>query len=174
MLTEAAGARIATPVKVPERDLQSDRGENPTEVTWNHPLPWKGGTWRLGDIVEYDLAAAISCLSHSARLRETLVRNFYQVGKNAIEQSGPPFAFVIPTQQHDYVAAAELLDALRIGMVEVHEATESFSADGHPFAAGSRVILSGQPYWSFAKTLLEQQEYPQLLTHSSGPPESPV
>ena len=173
MLTEAAGARIATPVKVPERDLQSDRGENPTEVTWNHPLPWKGGTWRLGDIVEYDLAAAMSCLSHSARLRETLVQNFYQVGKNTIEQSGPPYAFVIPTQQHDHGAAAELLDALRMGMVEVHEATESFSADGHPFAAGSRVILSGQPYWSFAKTLLEQQEYPQLLTHSGGPPKAP-
>ena len=51
MLTEAAGVRIATPVNVPERDLQTDRGENPKEVTWNHPLPWKGGTWRLRDIV---------------------------------------------------------------------------------------------------------------------------
>ena len=173
MLTEAAGARIATPVKVPERDLQSDRGETPREVTWKHPLPWKGGTWRLRDIVEYDLAAAMSCLSHSARLRGTLVRNFYQVGVNAIEQSGAPYAFVISTQQHDHSAASEMLDALRMGMVEVHEATEAFRADGQPFAAGSRVIMSGQPYWGYAKTLLEQLKYPETLTHPGGPPKAP-
>ena len=173
MLTEAAGARIATPVKVPERDLQSDRGETPREVTWKHPLPWKGGTWRLRDIVEYDLAAAMSCLSHSARLRGTLVRNFHKVGVNAIDGGGAPYAFVIPTQQHDHSAASEMLDALRMGMVEVHEATEAFRADGQPFAAGSRVIMSGQPYWGYAKTLLEQQKYPEVLTHPGGPPKAP-
>ena len=173
MLTEAAGARIATPVKVPERDLKSDRGERPREITWNHPLPWEGGTWRLRDIVEYDLSAAMSCLSHSARLRDMLVRNFHKVGKNAIEQSGAPYAFVISTQQHDHSAAAEMLDALRMGMVEVHEATEAFRADGQPFAAGSRVIMSGQPYWGYAKTLLEQQKYPGALTHPGGPAKAP-
>ena len=173
MLTEAAGARIATPVKVPERDLQSDRGETPREIRWNHPLPWKGGTWRLRDIVEYDLSAAMSCLRHSARLRETLVRNFYKVGANTIEQSDTPYAFVIPTQQHDHSAAAEMLDALRLGLVEVHEATEAFRADGQPFAAGSRLIMSGQPYWGYAKTLLEQQKYPEILTHPGGPAKAP-
>ena len=173
MLTEAAGVRIATPVNVPERDLQSDRGETPTEITWNHPLPWKGGTWRLRDVVEYDLAAAKSCLSHSARLKTTLVGNFLKVGKNSIERGGPPYAFVIPTQQHDQSAAAEMLDALRMGLVEVHEAKEAFKGDGHPFAAGSRVILSEQPYWGYAKTLLEQQKYPELLTHPGGTPKAP-
>lgn len=173
MLTEAAGARIATPVKVPERDLQSDRGETPREITWNHPLPWKGGTWRLRDIVEYDLSAAMSCLRHSARLRETLVRNFYKVGRNSIEWNGAPYAFVIPTQQHDHFAAAEMLDALRLGLVEVHEATEAFRVDGQLFGAGSRVIMSGQPYWGYAKTLLEQQKYPEVLTHPGGPAKAP-
>ena len=173
LLTEAAGVRIATPVNVPERDLQSDRGETPREITWNHPLPWKGGTWRLRDIVEYDLAAAMSCLSHSARLRETLVRNFYTVGKNAVEQSGAPFAFVVPTQQHDHSAAAEMLDALRMGMVEVHEATEAFRADGEPFAAGARVILSGQPYWGYVRTLLEQQKYPETAARAGEAPKEP-
>lgn len=173
MLTEAAGVRIATPVNVPERDLQTDRGETPSEVTWKHPLPWKGGTWRLRDIVEYDFAAAMSCLTHSARLRDTLVRNFYKVGRNAIEQDSAPHAFVIPTQQHDHSAAAEMVDALRMGMVEVHEVTDAFTADGQRFAAGSRVILSGQPYWRYAKTLLEQQKYPEVHTHPGEPPKAP-
>ena len=162
MLTEAAGARIATSVKVPERDLQSDRGETPKLVTWNHPLPWKGGTWSLRDIVEYDLSAAMSCLRHAARLRETLVRNFYQVGQNSLEQGTSPYAFIIPTQQNDHSAAVEMLDVLRIGMVEVHEALEAFTADGQHFGAGSRIILKGQPYWRYAKTLMEQRKYPEI------------
>ena len=173
LLTEAAGVRIASPVNVPQRSLQSDRGETPTEVTWKHPMPWEGGIWRLRDIVEYDYIAAMSCLSHSARLRHTLVGNFYKVGRNAVEQDGSPYAFVIPTQQHDHSAAAEMLDALRMGMVEVHEAREAFTADGEPFAAGARVILSGQPYWGYAKTLMEQQKYPQQQTHPGGPPKAP-
>ena len=173
LLTEAAGVRIATPVNVPERDLQSDRGESPKESTWNHPLPWKGGTWRLRDIVNYDLSAALSCLSHAARLKETLLRNFYQVGRNAIAEGGAPFAFIVPTQQHDISAAAEMLDALRLGMVEVHEAKEAFNADGQPFAAGSRVILSRQPYWAYAKTLMEQRMYPEMVSHVGGSPKEP-
>jgi len=115
----------------------------------------------------------MSCLRHSARLRETLVRNFYKVGANTIEQSDTPYAFVIPTQQHDHSAAAEMLDALRRGLVEVHEATEAFRADGQPFAAGSRLIMSGQPYWGYAKTLLEQQKYPEILTHPGGAAKAP-
>ncbi len=173
LLTEAAGVRIATPVNVPERNLQSDRGETPREVTWKHPMPWKGGVWRLRDIVEYDLAAAMSCLSHSARLRGTLVRNFHKVGRNAVEVSGAPHAFIVPLQQHDHSAAAEMLDALRMGMVEVHEAEEPFRADGEAFAAGTRVILSGQPYWGYARTLLEQQRYPEALTHLGGARKAP-
>lgn len=173
LLTEAAGVRIATPVDIRERDLQSDRGETPTRQTWNHPLPWRGGTWRLRDIVDYDHAAAYACLSHAARLRDTLVRNFYQVGKNAVSHSDPPYAYIIPPQQHDARAAAELLGVLRAGLVEIHQATAAFSADGEIFPAGSRVILRGQPYWAYAKTLMEQRKYPDLRTHAGGPPKAP-
>lgn len=173
LLTEAAGVRIATPVDIRERDLQSDRGETPTRQTWNHPLPWRGGTWRLRDIVDYDHAAAYACLSHAARLRDTLVRNFYQVGKNAVSHSDPPYAYIIPPQQHDARAAAELLGVLRAGLAEIRQATAAFTADGELFPAGSRVILRGQPYWAYAKTLMEQRKYPDLRTHASGPPKAP-
>ena len=173
LLTEAAGVRIATPVNIRERDLQSDRGETPTQQTWNHPLPWRGGAWRLRDIVDYDHAAAYACLSHAARLRDTLVRNFYQVGKNAVSHADPPYAYIIPPQQHDARAAAELLGVLRTGLVEIHQAAAAFRADGEIFPVGSRVILRGQPYWAYAKTLMEQRKYPDLRTHTGGPPKAP-
>lgn len=173
LLSEAAGARIATPVKLRAQDLRSDRGETPALATWNHPLPWEGGEWRLRDIVDYDLSAAMSCLWHAARLRQTLVGNFYRVGKNALADADPPYAFVVPTAQHDAYAAAELLGTLRAGLVEVHEAAAPFSADGQRFAAGSRVILRGQPYWAYAKTLMEQSQYPDLRVGEGGPPKQP-
>lgn len=173
LLSEAAGARIATPIEIGERDLQSDRGETPTQRTWNHPLPWRGGVWRLRDIVEYDFAAAYACLRHAGLLRDTLARNFYRVGVNAVKAEDAPYAFVAPPQQHDAHAAAEMLGALRTGLVEIHEAAETFRADGESFAAGSRVILRGQPYWAYAKTLMEQRKYPELRTYDGGPPKKP-
>ena len=173
LLTEAAGVRIATPVNIRPRDLQSDRGETPTRRTWNHPLPWRGGAWRLRDIVDYDHAAAYACLSHAARLRDTLVRNFYQVSKNAVQDASPPYAYIIPPQQHDARAAAELLAILRAGLVEIRQATAAFTADGETFPAASRVILRGQPYWQYAKTLMEQRKYPDIRTHPGGPPKAP-
>ena len=173
LLSEAAGARIATPIEIAERDLQSDRGETPKQRTWNHPLPWRGGVWRLRDIVEYDFAAAYACLRHAGRLRETFARNFYRVGVNAVKADDAPYAFVVPPQQHDAHAAAEMLGVLRTGLVEIHEAAEAFRVDGELFAAGSRVILRGQPYWAYAKTLMEQRKYPELRTHEGGPPKKP-
>ncbi len=173
LLSELAGVKIASPVKLNASDLRTDRGETPTERTWRHPLPWDGGTWRLRDIVEYDFDAALSCLRHAARLRGSLVRNFFGVGRDAVAAAGKPYAYVVPTAQHDGYAAAEMLGALSNGLVEIHEAKASFSADGHHFAAGSRVILRGQPYWAYAKTLMEQLKYPEMKTQPNGMPKQP-
>lgn len=173
LLSEAAGVRIATPVDIRTRDLQSDRGETPTQRTWNHPLPWQAGKWSLRDIVEYDFAVAVSCVSHAARLRKVLLRNFHQVGKNALANASAPYAFVVPPQQHDSHAAAELLSVLRTGLVEIHEVADAFRADGNIFPEGSHVILRGQPYWAYAKTLMQQQQYPDVREYVGAPPKVP-
>ncbi|MCI0438258.1 MAG: M14 family metallopeptidase, partial [Chloroflexi bacterium] len=47
ILSEAASAKIATPVVLEESDLRTARGENPTRRSWSHPMPWKGGRWGL-------------------------------------------------------------------------------------------------------------------------------
>ena len=173
MLSEAASVRIATPVTLRQSDLVSVRGERPTEKSWNHTMPWRGGKWRLRDIVEYDFAAVMACLDHAARYRDTWIRNSYEVLRKAARSEGNPSAYLIPKEQHDSSATAELLDIMRTASVETHEAVGPFRADGETHSAGTRVVLTAQPYGAFAKTMMEVPRYPDIRQYPGGPPEEP-
>jgi hypothetical protein len=173
ILTESASARLATPIKIAFEKLSGGRGYDPKVRSWNFPDPWPGGEWRLRDIVDYQLSAFFSLLSTAARHRERFLRNFYRVGKRAVERKGPPYAFVVPADQRDPAAAAKMLGVLRFGLVEMHRATDAFTADGATYPAGSYVIRLAQPYGSFAKALLERQDYPDLREFAGGPPKRP-
>ncbi len=173
LLSEAASCRVATPVELKETDLRVDEGFDPKVRTWNHPLPWKGGTWTLRDIVEYDLLAARAFLEHAAKYREQWLRDYLGVMRRTVERAEPPHAYVFPQAQHDPVTAAELLQTLERGAVEVEEATGPVVADGVTYPAGTRVVRLGQPAGAFAKTLLEVQRYPDLRRWPDGPPRPP-
>ena len=173
ILSEAASVRMASPLDIPLSQLQSSRGETPTQAKWNHPLPWKGGRWSLGDIVDYDFSATMACLGNAARYRDMWVRNFYKIGKNAVTSDSSPYAYLIPKRQRDLNTTSEFLGIMDTALVEIHEATESFQVDGYFYPEGTLVIKSGQPYWAFAKTMIEQRKYPDLRTHPDGPPKTP-
>ena len=169
-LSEAASARIASPVNAPKEALRDDRGERPRTASWNHPLPWEGGVWTLRDIVEYDLSASLACLDHAAKNREWWVRNAYAALKRATEREGEPFGYAIPREQRDPSAAAELLDILRFADVEIQEAAEG---DGAAVSAGDAIIPIRQPYGAFAQTMLERRGYPDMRQYPGGPPKRP-
>ena len=173
VLSEVASVRIATPITLKPGQLRSIRREDPLKPSWNHPMPWKGGEWSLSDIVDYDFAAVMACLDNAARYRGEWVRNFYRVGKRAVMRTTPPFAYVVPPGQRDPKAATELLDVLDMAAVEVHAATDRFTADGKSYPAGSRVVLMAQPYGAFAKTVLETARYPDVRDYPGGPPKHP-
>jgi len=173
VLTESASVRIASPIRLRFEDLETNAlGYNARQASWNFPDPWKGGEWKLRDIVDYQLIAFESCLHHVAQNREQYVRNFYQLGKRALAAAGP-FAFIVPPDQKDAPTAAKMLNTLRFGMVEVQRAKAKFAADGIEYPAGSYVILLSQPYGRYAKTLLERQQYPDLREYPGGPPKRP-
>ena len=88
ILTESASARLASPVTIRREDLREDGlGYNARERTWNHIEPWAGGTWRLRDIIDYQLIAMESVLYQAAQGREDLLRNFFKVGQRQIGRS---------------------------------------------------------------------------------------
>ncbi len=173
LLSEAASVRYATPVTVPFSSLQTrGRGYNARQRSWNFLEPWPGGEWTLSDIIDYQLITFDSCLYNAALHRTELLENFYRIGRRTIEKNSP-WAFVIPRSQHDANAMTRLLKILEFGMVEIDRSEEDFRATGRLFPKGDYVIRMGQPYGSFAATLLEQQQYPDLREYPGGPPLKP-
>ena len=151
ILTEAASVKYATPIKQSFDDLRPGLGYNPKTVSWKFPALWRGGDWKLRDIVDYELTAAMGALENMALYRERWLRNFYSVQKKAVAWSGAPHAFVIPPDQRDPQAAIEMLNVLRFGEVEVQQARAAFTADGVEYPKDSYVILMQQPYGSFGE-----------------------
>ncbi len=173
ILSESASARLASPIDVlPEQIALSAPGFHPREQSWNYLEPWLGGHWTLGDIVSDQLVTLESCLDEAARRREQLLRNFYRIGRRAVERPAP-FAFLIPMPQRDPGAAGKLVETLRFGGVEVEHTLEPAKGALREYAQGSFIVRMRQPYSSFAKTLLETQHYPDLRQYPGGPPRRP-
>ena len=179
ILTEVASARLASPVVVPFEQLGRGIGYDARRVSWNFPRPWRGGRWRLRDIMDYEHAAVEALLGHAAKYRTSWLAGFYRVGKNAIGRIQPetgepkPFAVIVPPSQRDPMSAFKMLWALQFADVEIHRARAPFAADGRSYPAGSHVILMAQPASAFAKTLTEIQHYPDLREYPGGPPQRP-
>ncbi len=172
ILSEAASARLASPIEIDFSKLQG-WGYDPKKPSWNFPCPWPGGKWRLKDIIEYEEIAAMACLTNAARWRDKWLRNFYLIGKRAVERSEPPHAFIIPEKQKDPATMIKMLQVLHKGQVEISKTLKDFIVKGTVYPAGTYIVPLAQPYGAYAKTLLEKQKYPILLEYPGGPPKRP-
>lgn len=173
ILSETASARLASPITIrPEQMRGEALGYSPAKSTWNHLEVWPGGTWRLRDIVNYQLVAFDSLLFQAATRRTDLLRSFYRVNERASKRM-EPYAFIIPARQSDPGATVQLLKTLAFGAVEIDVAKSAFSADGRQYSAGDYIVRLQQPFSGFAKTLLEKQQYPDLRLYPGGPPRRP-
>lgn len=162
ILTESAGARLATPIVVSRDDIEETAlGYNPREKSWNYLEPWLGGTWKLRDIIDYQEIAFESLLYNAALHREEMLRNFYTIGRHQVARN-TPWGIVIPKNQRDPGATRRMLETLAFGAVEIKQDP-----------AGDYVIPMQQPYSGYAKALLERQEYPNLRLYPGGPPQRP-
>ena len=173
LLSESASAKLASPLTVSPDDIsETALGYEPRISSWNYLEPWRGGVWRVRDIVDYQLIAMESVLWQAAVRREDLLRMFYNVGKRAVARTSPS-TLVISRKQMDPGSAKKMLETLAFGQVEIETATAAFEAGGQKFEEGDFLIRLQQPYSSFAKTLLEKQSYPDLRMYPGGPPKRP-
>jgi hypothetical protein len=195
ILTEAASARLMTPVKVtPEQLRRANVRGMPTALpespTTNFPAPWPGGEWRPRDIMGLELVASRAILSMAAKYRERYLRNFYELGRRALDWphagGDDVLAYVIPAGQGRDEAVSKLVTLLVEQGVEVHRMDAELhltlaSSRGTVYndmknappewPLGSYLVYLRQPYRANVQALFERQLYPDRLT--GGAPERP-
>jgi hypothetical protein len=171
--TETALYRYATPHHYTLSDFPgSMRDLRPQPL---YASPWTGGWWRLADAVRYMHVASLAVLDYAAKYREDLLYNRYQSGRDVVARyrSGPPYAYFVPREQRDPVAAVELLRRLAYNGIEVSELSAEVTHEGVTYPAGTWVIPMDQPFAELARQVLEVQTYPDLREYPQGPPEQP-
>jgi hypothetical protein len=140
ILSEAASAHLMTPVRVTPEQLSKSTTRGMTtalQATTNFPDPWPGGLWRPRDIMNIELTAARSMLSLAAKYRMDYLRDFYELGRKAINgpettgqsAQGKPLAYLIPAGQGRDEAVAKMVSTLVQQGVEVYRLDRELHGD---------------------------------------------
>jgi hypothetical protein len=177
LLSEAASAKLMTPVFVKEADLARSKTRgmpSALEAATNYPSPWRGGVWEPRQIMALELTAARSVLTTAAKYRTSYLRNFYELGRNASSETaatGHPLAYLIPAGQGNDESVARLIEILLAQGVEVHRMTRELlmttrgeAEDFMEVPLNSYLIYMAQPQRWNVQALFEPQVYPQRLT----------
>ncbi len=163
-LTEAASCKTATPIFVEPTELRV-RGKGLSEYKKgvNLPDPWPGGTWSLGDIVDFELSSMDSILGTAARHRREILRFRNDLCRKEVEKgrTEAPYYFVFPKDQRDDGELVALVQLLQRHGIEVQRLSENAVVGDHHFRAGDFVVPLAQPYRAFVKEMIEAQEYPE-------------
>ncbi len=173
LLTETGLYRYATPHFYTVSDFPSrSRDLRPGSL---YSSPWEGGWWRLKDAVDYMETASISVLDIAAKYKYDLLYNRYQAGRDvmATYTEGPPYAYFVPQQQRDPVAAVELLRRLAFNGIEIHQLQRDVQVEGQSYPVDTWVIPMNQENANFVRQLMAVQQYPDLRQYPEGPPDQP-
>ncbi|MBZ5582839.1 MAG: peptidase M14 family protein [Acidobacteriia bacterium] len=179
MLTESAGAKLATPLFVHPDQLRGGARNLPTyEAETIFPNPWPGGWWRLRDIVERQKVSAWATLDLAARNKETVLWNAYLKARRQTERgaAGKPLAYVIPALQHDPLTMAKMVNKLLVQGIEIQRAAAGFTTEtGMIYPAGSYVVSMAQPKMGLIRYLLGRTFYPdnEWTRNRDGSPSRP-
>ena len=162
MLTESANADWANPVYVMPDQLGGSRGRPGYFPQNSMPRLWPGGWWHLRDIVEQQLIVSKAVLELGARYREDMLRNMIAKAQGNSERgrTEPPYAYIIPKNQHDFPTAFCLVKIFQENGVEVSILNTPYQIGSRVFAPGSYVFSCAQPMRVFIKSFLEQVNYP--------------
>jgi hypothetical protein len=151
LLLEIASAQLATPVYVDPTELRGgSKGLVDYKAQVNHPNPWKGGWWRMRDIMDYERIASDALLEIAADRREDLLRDIATRARAAVV-AGEGVAFRIPRDQRDYPTARRMAGIFADHKVDVFLASN-----------GDFWIPLAQPYSKFIHEMLEPQRYPEV------------
>ena len=184
ILSEAASARLMTPMNVTREELARNRTTRGlpdllTPVT-NYPNPWLGGEWHARDIANIEMIASRALLEMAAKFRTRYLENFYNLGRqNLSPKSGEPQAYIITAGQPNAEAVSRMLEILMWQGIEVYEMkkelhvkTDPTQKDYGEMPLRSFLIFVNQPQKNNILALFEKQVYPKRLL-PNGDAEAP-
>ena len=188
LLTETIGSPTPTTIpfvasrQVPSGDL---------------PYPIAPQAWHFRRSIDYSMTANRAVLDIASRYRETLLLNVYRMGRNAIArgsrdswtpspgrlaasgagtpdpQSRDARAYVLPSDQPDFLTATKFVDALLKAGITVHRAKEGFRVADRAYPAGSYVVKTAQAFRPHVLDMFEPQDHPNDTAYPGGPPTPP-
>jgi hypothetical protein len=84
-----------------------------------------------------------------------------------------PRAFVIPSDQPDFLTAQKFIVALQKNGIFVHRATAPFTANGKSYPAGSFVVQASQAWRPHVLDMFEPQDHPNDFKYPGAAPTRP-
>jgi hypothetical protein len=163
MLTEAASAKMATPVYIEPNELRvSGKGLGEYKKSINMPQPWEGGWWKLSDIIDYEISSINSLLKTASLHREAVLKFRNELSVREVEKgrSEPPYYYIMPPLQGDASELVHLVNLLMEHGVKLFQTSDDLQLDNKVLAKGSVVVPLAQPFRAFIKEVLEVQEFP--------------
>ena len=159
--TETALFQYATPHTYTLDDFPANMRD--LRVQSLYSSPWPPGLWRLRDAVDYMETASWSVLEWASKYKESLLFDRYKASVNQIADGGKkaPYAYIVPKDQRDPVAAVEMLRRLAFGGVRVYDTDSAW------------IVPTDQEFAAMAREVLDVQTYPDLRQYPGGPPERP-
>jgi Zinc carboxypeptidase len=169
-LCEVAACRVATPIE--RRGLASNTTTRP-EL---NPAPWSGDRWALSDAVRYQNAAALAVLRHASSKRTKWLGDFHDVFRRTCSSREGPAGYLIPFDtlslpqagREKLASAWTLLQILEMGQVECSVLAQPVMVAGREVRQGV-VVQRGQPFFAFARALLDNVPYPDVRERPGGP-----
>ena len=141
----------------------SERNVGPqSQRDWFRPNPPLARVkWSIRNNINMQQSAILFAMNFVANNKDRFLNNFYLKSKRAVAKASTegPAAYVIPADNERPVAAAEVVNLLRLMGVEVQTATGDFAVKDQKFGAGSYIVRMDQPYSRMADMLLDTQYY---------------
>jgi Zinc carboxypeptidase len=82
-------------------------------------------------------------------------------------------AYILPSDQTDFLTATKFINTLIKNGVQVHRATAALTVAGKTYPAGSYVVKSAQAFRPHILDMFEPQDHPNDFQYPGGPPIAP-
>ena len=156
LLTEAASARVASPLEIPETELPGGtKGLMDYRLQINYPNPWMGGRWGIREIMDYERIASDAILETVTNHKDGYMRGVVTMAQNSTALGKPDEYWKIGADQHDPYEAARLAFLMQEQGVEVQTTT---SANGKR----EYYIATAQPYGRYVWEMFKSHRYPKV------------